>query len=198
MTDPKKPVDWQAVEAEYRSGSLSNRLLAEKHGVSEGAVRKKAKTQGWPKDLTKAVREAVRSELVRTEVRTPNVGEREIIESAAATGAQVVRTHRKDIRSAADLVGLLMSQLADAVVGREELEQAIEEEVEGDEGPVKYQRRAKLMRAVSLQSHAAIARDLSTAAKNLVGLERQAYNLDEKPDEDSYDERLVAIIGRSQ
>lgn len=188
----KTAIDWEAVEREYRAGQLSNRMIAEKHGISDTAIRKRAKAQGWSKDLTEKVRQEVRSQLVRAEVRTPRVSDREVIEVAAATGAQVVRTHRKDIRTAADIVGLLMGQLLDAASNREELAEAIEEETANDETG---HRRAKLYRAISLQSHAAIVRDLSTAAKNLVQLERQAYNLDEQQHEEPYEDRLRRVLG---
>ena len=188
----KTTIDWEAVEREYRAGQLSNRMIAEKHGISDTAIRKRAKAQGWSKDLTEKVRQEVRSQLVRAEVRTPSVSDREVIEVAAATGAQVVRTHRKDIRTAADIVGLLMGQLLDAASNREELAEAIEEETANDETG---HRRAKLYRAISLQSHAAIVRDLSTAAKNLVQLERQAYNLDEQQHEEPYEDRLRRVLG---
>lgn len=195
MAGDKQSVDWDAIETAYRSGQLSNRALGKAHGVSDTAIRKRAKDYGWSKDLTAAVQKAVRSQLVRTPaVRTLNVSEREIIELAAATGAQVVRTHRVDIRNAASLVGQLMEQLGEAINCRHEIAADIEQETDGDKDG---QRRARMMRAISLQSHAAVVRDLSTAAKNLVALERQAYNLDAAPNEDSYDERLVAIIQRS-
>jgi hypothetical protein len=191
MAEGKQSVDWDAIEAAYRAGQLSNRAIGKQFGVSDTAIRQKARVQGWAKDLTSAVQKAVRSELVRTTVRTLNVSEREIIEAAAATGAQVVRTHRTDIRNAASLVGTLMEQLSEAIHSRYEIAADIEQETEGDKD---NQRRARMMRAISLQSHAAVMRDLSTAAKNLIGLERQAFNLDEIPAGDNYDDMLVAVI----
>ncbi|MDA5483123.1 terminase small subunit [Yersinia intermedia] len=44
----KKP-DWEAIKREYCAGQLSIRALAEKYGVSDTAVRKRAKADGWPK-----------------------------------------------------------------------------------------------------------------------------------------------------
>jgi len=41
--------DWEAIEREYRAGDSSIRALAEKHGVSDTAIRKKAKAEGWEK-----------------------------------------------------------------------------------------------------------------------------------------------------
>ncbi|WP_145532571.1 terminase small subunit [Yersinia alsatica] len=44
----KKP-DWEAIKREYSAGQLSIRALAEKYGVSDTAVRKRAKADSWPK-----------------------------------------------------------------------------------------------------------------------------------------------------
>lgn len=42
--------NWELVKADYEVRSLSNRELAGKYGVSEAAIRKKAKAQGWVKE----------------------------------------------------------------------------------------------------------------------------------------------------
>ncbi|CAI0775663.1 Terminase small subunit [Serratia entomophila] len=41
--------DWAAIAREYRAGQLSIRALAEKYGISDTAIRKKAKADNWPK-----------------------------------------------------------------------------------------------------------------------------------------------------
>ncbi|MNG38877.1 hypothetical protein D3C84_1267350 [compost metagenome] len=52
-----------------------------------------------------------------------------------------------------------------------------------------------MLKAVSLPLHAGVIRDLSTALKNLIPLERQAYNLDEVSSEESFEERLARLVG---
>lgn len=191
----KMKTDWPAIEAEYRVGQLSNRMIAEKHGVSEGMIRKKAKAQGWLKDLTDKVRREVRTQLVRDSVRTPNVSERDAVTQAGITGAEVVRTHRKDVRTASGLVSLLMEQLHSAAEDRESLENTISEMCAEDEKGI---RESRLMKAVSLPTHAGTIRDLSTALKNLVTIERQAYNLDELSTEESYEDRLARLMSTKE
>ncbi len=39
--------DWEAIESAYRAGVLSLRDIGEKYGVTEGAIRKRAKKLGW-------------------------------------------------------------------------------------------------------------------------------------------------------
>jgi len=189
----KRETDWEAIEVEYRANQLSNVMLGKKYGVSEGAIRKRAKAEGWTRDLTAKVRAKVRDTLVRGEVRDPKARDNEIVDVVAATGAQVVRTHRKDIRTAADLVGMLMGQLMDAAQNRDEIEGAIDDETADDDTTA---RRSRMKRAISLPTHAATIRDLTTAAKNLVALERQAYNLDETNMEETYEERLARLMGK--
>ncbi|MBD2819526.1 hypothetical protein ID852_02195 [Xenorhabdus sp. 42] len=62
--------DWEAIELAYRAGSLSIREIAAKYGISDTAIRKRANSQGWQRDLTDKVKKATRTKLVRSEVRT--------------------------------------------------------------------------------------------------------------------------------
>jgi hypothetical protein len=170
-----KKTDWEAIERDYRAGVLSLREIGKIHGISEGMIRKKAKAGGWERDLTERVNEKVRNDLVRNEVRTADPRtEREIIETAAATVVHVVRSHRKHITKQTKLVDMLTDQLMEAAGKREDIEDAIEDETKDDQNG---QRRAMMLKAVSLQAHSSIAVNLSNALKTLVGLERQAFNI---------------------
>jgi hypothetical protein len=190
MDATEKPkTDWESIERHYRAGVLSLREIAKQHGVTDGAIRKKAKQLDWQRDLTAKVAEKVRTELVRSEVRTPNARtEQEIVDSAAATVVQVVREHRRDIASGRNIVSLLMGQLVDVAGKRDEFEGTIEVECAEDKTT---ERRNKLMKAVSIPAHAATVRDLSNAMKNLVGLERQAFNISDVPEPDNQESSVA-------
>lgn len=183
MTDATKPakrqIDWESVERGYRAGVLSIRELAKLHDISDKAVRNRAKEYGWERDLTERVQEKVRTELVRTQ-SAPEVRqtEREIVAAAAATVVQVVREHRVSLANGRTLVSVLLSQLTDVAGHRDTFIEAIEAECAEDESG---ERRARLMKAVSLPTHAATVRDLSNALKNLVTLERQAFSIGDAP-----------------
>lgn len=59
MTETKKPkVDpnWQAIEHEYRLGIDSLRQIGARHGVSHAAIDKRAKKNGWVRDLAERTR----------------------------------------------------------------------------------------------------------------------------------------------
>jgi hypothetical protein len=184
-----KQPDWEVIERAYRAGALSIRTIAERHGVSDTAIRKKAKALNWTRDLSDQVRKEVRSKLVRGEVRNDQGANREldaeIIEEAAEEGATVVRTHRRDIRKATNLANLLMDDLLITIKRREEIEDAIADETADDESGF---RRSSMLAAVALPSNAKTLFQLSSAMKNLQVLERTAFGLDDKEQSKDADE----------
>lgn len=177
--------DWESIEKHYRAGVLSVREIASLYEVTEGAIRKHAKKNAWERDLTAKVQAKARDELVRNEVRTAYAKadgvrtEQEIITEAAMTVVQVVREHRQAIAAGRNMAAMLMDQLLDAATHRPELEAIAEEVTVEDKTAERYN---KLMRAVSLGAHASILKDLATAVKNYVGLERQAFNVPDVPE----------------
>jgi len=112
--------DWEAIESAYRAGSLSIRNIADKHGISDTAIRKKAAQQGWQRDLTKKVKDATNAKLVRAEVR--NDGSRtddEIVQEAAEEAANVVIAHRADLASWRRITNKLRDFLEDTEITEE-------------------------------------------------------------------------------
>ncbi|RTX19031.1 hypothetical protein DZA16_02685 [Pseudomonas aeruginosa] len=198
----KKTADWESIERAYRAGALSIRTIADRHGVSDTAIRKKAKALGWERDLSEQVRKEVRNKLVRGEVRDPHYAnperDAEIIEEAAEEGARVIRSHRRDIRKATNLADLLMDDLLMTISLREEIYETIEDETSDDGNGM---RRANMQAAIALPSNAKTLYQLSSAMKNLQVLERTAYGLDgdskqPAPHEDLTDDELERRIAQ--
>lgn len=92
----RKSIDWESVEASYRSGSPSVRALADAHGLTEGAIRKKATKEGWTRDLTSKVLAATKEKLVRAQVRSESTQrtDAEIVEDESELRAGLVLAHR--------------------------------------------------------------------------------------------------------
>jgi hypothetical protein len=98
MSTPKQP-DWETIESAYRVGSLSVRAIAEQNDITDGAIRKRAKKEGWARDLTAKVKQATSEKLVRAPVRTDGTHSKmrtddEIVEEASDAAASVVISHR--------------------------------------------------------------------------------------------------------
>lgn len=173
--------DWEKIEKEYRAGQLSIREIANTHGCSEGAIRKRMKKLGVERDLSAKVAAKVRSEAVRTEVRTAHPEtEKEIIEETAARGIEVSRGQQKRIRQGNEAVERLFAQLNETIECKEEIAEDIEQETEGDDD---NKRRNRMLQAVALKSNASTANSLALALKTLVALERETYNLDADKEE---------------
>lgn len=112
----RKSIDWEAVEASYRSGSPSVRALAEAHGVTEGAIRKRATKEGWARDLTEKVKQATNEKLVRAQVRTEGTQrtDAEIVSDEADIRAAIVLTHRAGLvrwQSIADKLSVVLAEM---------------------------------------------------------------------------------------
>ena len=179
-----KQTDWEAIEREYRAGILSTREIARQHDISDTAIRKKAKAEGWERDLSDKVRQQARARLVREESsqsgsQEPRANEAQTIEAAALRQVEVVRQHRQAIGRGRDITLRLLDELETATTHLGELEEMIEDETASDTNSL---RRNAMLKAVALPSRAGVIKDLSAAAKNWVALERQAFAIDDGGD----------------
>lgn len=57
----KSRVDWIAIEGVYRAGHKSLREIAADYGLTDGAIRKRAKVEGWIRDPEGAKRQRVKA-----------------------------------------------------------------------------------------------------------------------------------------
>lgn len=175
----KTPTDWEAIEREYRAGQLSVSEIGRIFGVSHTAINKRAKKFEWPRDLVDRVRQAVSAKLVSNPVSDEALAE--TVDQAATRIVQVVREHKTNIRSSRNILGKLFDELNDAIDHREEIEDDIVAETVDDKDG---QRRARMLRAVALGSRAGVMLSLSAAMKNVIVLERQAFNISTEGDKD--------------
>ena len=152
-----KQVDWEKVEMEYRAGQLSVRAIAHEYGITEGAVRKRAKRDNWERNLAERVLSRVRDKLERStqQVRSlKDIPEEKIVEAAATRSLEIIDIHRKA-----------------AVQQREIVERLLE--------PVNKLMIDADMDTAKLKMLSIIARNLSGALDTLIAIERKAYGLDE-------------------
>lgn len=187
MVEPKakRPaVDWEAVEREYRAGIRSLRDIGEQFGVSNPAIVKRAKRDGWERDLSAKIHAKAESlvskQLVSTLVSTQtNVSERQIVEANANLLADTVLNQRTDIKRAMNIVVGLWNQI----------------EAEGDYTE-EFRRVGELMRnendfgedklndmyfaAIGMPQRVKSVKLLADALKVLIELQRKVLRIDEK------------------
>lgn len=117
---PEREINWSFVEAEYRAGVRSLRDIAAEAGITEGAIRQKAKRLDWTRDLTARIHnkaeELVRKEELRSTLRTEELrsaaSEKQIVDINAHAVATVDLTNRKDVKLAIDIARTQLEELA--------------------------------------------------------------------------------------
>lgn len=175
--------DWEAIETAYRAGVMSLREIASQHGISEGAIRKRAKRDDWSRDLNAKVKERaddlVRKAEVRKQVRSETVlSERVLIEATAEAIATVRMEHRGDIRRARTLANALFDELEAECADVDALRKLGALMLDPDENG--RDRLNELYQSIiSLPERVKSMKALSETLKNLISLERQAYSMDE-------------------
>lgn len=101
--------DREAIETAYRAGVMSLREIASQHSISHVFINKRAKKEGWEKDLSAKVKAKADTLVNKREVnRQVNsktasqnlLTERQLIEATAEAIANVRMEHRGDIRRA--------------------------------------------------------------------------------------------------
>ena len=200
MTEKKQP-DWEKIELDYRAGIKTLREIASEHGLSDGAVRKRAKRDDWGRDLTakinKKAEDLVRKNEVRMEVRKETAySEREIIEANALNSANIQVTQRKDLTRFHTIANNLFEEM-EAITGNDnagvlkQLSAWIE-----DEGLTSEDAIVMFERISTLPSWVKMAKDLADTFAKLIPLERIVYKMDveEKNSDDSLINLLIVIV----
>ena len=178
--------DWERIELDYRAGVKSLREIADGSGVSHVTISKRAKKEGWVRDLAAKIQakadELVNKATVNTGVNTVSaVSERETIEANAQAVATVKLAHRKDIQRARGITMRLLEEL-EYQTGAENvyLLEQMGELLRNDDEKGQDKLNDLYHKIISLPGRAKTMKDLGESLRVLVALERQAFGLDDK------------------
>jgi hypothetical protein len=177
----KPPADWERIEVGYRAGMLSLREIAAPYAVTEGAIRKRARRDGWERDLGPKIQAKadalVRKESVRSEVRSACVlSEREIVEASATQVADVLLGQRRDITRGRNLCMTLLAELESQtgnLTGLQELGAMLRSPDEKGQDKLNDIYQAVL----GLPERTKTMKALAESLKSLIALEREAFNV---------------------
>ena len=176
--------DWERIELDYRAGIKTLRQIAGEHGISEGAIRKRAKRDDWTRDLSERIQDKaeqlVRKEAVRSSVRAEStVSERVLVEANARAIADVQLAQRKLIQRKQAIVESLMQEL-EAQVGPENaaLLDELGEIMRNPDDNSQDKRNDLYNRIISLPERAKTAKTLAETLRITVDMERQAFGMD--------------------
>lgn len=186
-----KIVDWLAVEADYRPGILSNRDIARKHGCTEGGVRKKAKKEGWVKDLSAKIEskadEIVRREAVRAEYA--DATEADIIDANANKSAGIQIAQCKEVRGIKGIALRLFEELQDQTESVDEYVKL--SEILASNNSEAMQRRFN--KVADFSGRVDNMKKLTETVKTIIDLERKVNKIDTDPFSDADKKARVVL-----
>lgn len=157
----RKRVDKEAVERDYRTGTMTLRELGAKHNANHATIGRWAESGGWTKDLSAAIRQATNAKLIEDATRQSCDGARQdattAVLVAAEVNTQIILGHRKlavQAREAMDLARAKLLSLGDTV--------------------------ADIRDAATFVS---ATESLSRTTKTVIDIQRTAFGLDDAPKE---------------
>lgn len=203
MTDKKLTPDWERIELDYRAGVKTLRQIAEEHGITHGAINKRAKRDGWARDLsakiTAKAEELVSKAAVSSPVSRPSATEREVVAANAQIQADAVLLQRDDVRRGRSLVMALFEELEHETAHRD-LYLQLGEMMQSPDDAGADKLNELYRKVISLPQRIDGARKLSESLRIQIELERKVLNIDErapvKPETELADEELEAKLSR--
>lgn len=206
----KKVVDWDLIEVDYRAGIKPLRLIAEENGLTHGAINKRAKRDGWSRDLAAKIKakaeEKVSKAAVSAEVSSQKLAtESQVVEANAEVQFRVRMEHRQDIGRTRALFRALLEEVevATNIDGRALIEKLAEVLSPAKPDETQEQESARLARmsrlldkVMSGPSRIDSTKKLAEILEKLVKMEREAFGIGGEEKGTSELDALLIAIGR--
>ena len=176
--------DWERIELDYRAGIKTLRQIADENGVTHGAINKRAKRDGWDRDIQAKVQakadSLVSKELVSKLVSKERLDtERAVIDASAQAIADIRIGHHTMIQRGRKLTESLLSEL------EKETDPATLELLHDlgdflrDENDAGIDKRNELYRRmISLPERTKTMKTIAEIMRILIDMERQAFGMD--------------------
>ena len=182
----KAQPDWERIELDYRAGIKTLRQIADEHGITHGAINKRARRDGWERDLSGKINAKadalVSKALVSTPVSTESkIAERQVIEAAATAVADIRLAHRSDIRRARNLTNSLLAELeAQTDPSTLAMLHELGELLRSEDDNGQDRRNDLYMKVISLSERSKTMKTLADSLRVVVDMERTAFGMDKE------------------
>lgn len=182
---PAKEIDWELIERDYRAGILSVREIAASQGITHGAINKRAKRDGWERDLKAKIQAKADALVSKREVSSLVSAERVatdrvIVEANAERIADVRMAHRTDIARGRRLAISLLEEL-EHETGSIDLFIELGELLRNEDDKGQDKRNDLYMKVISSAGRIDSMKKLADTLKVLVSMEREAYGIKDEP-----------------
>ncbi len=181
----RRNIDWEAVEREYLAGIRSLKDIGAEYGVSDAGIIKRARRDGWTRDLSakiKAKADAlVSAREVSAEVSLQNkIAERQVVEANANLLADAVLNQRADVKRARSTVQKLWD-MVDIELDHPEEFSRLGELLADPENNNQGKLNDIFQAAIKLPQQIKNVKLLADAIKVMIELERRVLKIDEQP-----------------
>ena len=176
--------DWDRIELDNRAGIKTMRQIGEEHGITHGAINKRAKRDGWERDLSQKIHAKadalVSKAAVSSEVsKETRAAEKQVIEVNAHAVAAVRLGQREDVQRARRLCMSLLQELEQQTENVPELHE-LGELLRSEDERGQDRRNDIYLAVIGLPERTKTMKALAEAMRVLIALERQAYGIKEE------------------
>lgn len=199
-TQKKAPIDWEAVERDWRAGVKTKLQISNEQGVSRAAMDKRFAKLGVTRDLKGQIQAKAEALVTRAQVApkvtTANpVTEKQIIDENAGVLAAVRISHRGDIARFRRLAAQLLEEL-EAETGDIGLFHDLGVMLRREDDKGKDARNDLYNKVISSAGRVDSLKKLSDTLKTLIALEREAYGIVEVaiPNPSANKDLLAALV----
>lgn len=182
------PIDWDRIEIQYRAGIMTLREIATEHGITHGSINKRAKRDGWTRDLAAKIQAKAAALVSKQEAEAVSreaskasrlVTEREIVDAGAQKVADVLVGHKRIAADGLAAVEELLAELRTMGAIQEDLlklgELMRDPEAKTDKLNEAYHK------IISWGGRQSGLKGISESAKNFVGMQREVYGIVAEP-----------------
>ncbi len=182
----KAAPDWERIELDYRAAIKTLRQIADENGITHGAINKRARRDGWERDLSEKIAAKadalVSKAAVSTEVsKEARIAEKQVVDANAQAVASVRLEHRKDIRRGRRIANALFDELEkQAAPETLALLEELGELMRNPDDNGQDRRNDLYMKVISLPERARTAKTLAETLRIVIDMERTAFGMDAK------------------
>lgn len=205
-----QPLDWEAIERDYRTGKFTLRELADKYGTNDATIgrritddRKKDQTR-WQKDLRDVVRRATDAKVMNALLEQQQVSEGQqrvstAVQAAAEIGAKVILGQQERVRSAIDVVMRMLAELDATTMKADEIHDAFDRIISSElSGPALVSAQQQFREFMRLHNRIGSVHKLMDALTKAQAQEAKAFGLERdggQGEGDSFEDRVADMEG---
>lgn len=180
---PRKRIDWEAVERDYRTGKFTLRELEGKHNASYSEISRRSKREGWQKDLVDVVRQATNAAVLRETAKLAQSDATNVVLVAAEVNQRVIMSHRRHSQNVLALADDLMSELRLVTHSPSEIEALSRQAMQGMDADAAEAVAQSVRDLLKLHSRVSSFHKMVDAYKKAIEMERLAHGIkdDENP-----------------